>query len=80
MLVIAVIYYLVYTCTDIMHINFASDREFCRYQKAKQRLEVKKTVNVLNALNMMSAGGGPATKPQPAHTTNTKPDTKDPPV
>ena len=54
-------------------------REFCRYQKAKQRLEVKKTVNVLNALNKMSTGGGPATK-QPEHTTNTKPDTKEPPV
>ena len=42
-------------------------REYCRYQKAKQRLEIKRTVNILNALNKMSAGGG-ATTWQPHQT------------
>jgi hypothetical protein len=55
------------------HIKY---REYCRYQKAKQRVEIKKTVRVLNALNKMSAGGGPTPWQPQELTTDTESDTK----
>ena len=65
----------------ITHAMFCSTgREYCRYQKAKQRVEIKRTVKILNALNKMSAGGGPTTwQPVPQQTTDNESDSKETP-